>query len=117
MSDTQFKKQLKDYVDSSSFIYPFAKSLYRKYCNIAGPFHSSPDFIIFGISRSGTTSLFQYLSKHPNIEPCAIKEPHYFDQYYDRGINWYKMNFPLRWQNFISRKIKNQKLYNFFVHD
>jgi len=110
MSDTQFKKQLKDYVDSNSFIYPLAKSLYRKYCNIAGPFHLSPDFIIFGISRSGTTSLFQYLSKHPNIEPCAIKEPHYFDQYYDRGINWYRMNFPLKWQNLISTKIKNQKL-------
>jgi len=56
-SDTRFKKQLTDKVDSDSAIYPYAKSLYRIYCNFAGPFHILPDFIIFGVSRSGTTSL------------------------------------------------------------
>lgn len=109
MSDTRFKKQLKDHVDTGSLIYPFAKSLYRKYCNFAGPFHLLPDFIIFGVSRSGTTSLYQYLSQHPNVEPCAIKEPRFFDQYYHRGINWYRMNFPSKWQKFIFTKVKHKK--------
>lgn len=109
MSDTRFKKQLKDKVDSDSSIYPYAKSLYRAYCNFAGPFHILPDFIIFGVSRSGTTSLYQYLSQHPNIEPCAIKEPHFFDQYYHRGTNWYRMNFPSKWQKFVLTKFENKK--------
>ena len=68
-----------------------------------------PNFIIFGVSRSGTTSLYQYLSQHPNIEPCAVKEPRYFDMYYDRGINWYKMNFPSKFQKFVFTKIKHKK--------
>ena len=109
MSDTRFKKQLKDKVDSDSSIYPFARSLYRTYCNFAGPFHVLPDFIIFGVSRSGTTSLYQYLAKHPNIEPCVIKEPRFFDMYYERGINWYRMNFPSKWQKFVFTKLKHKK--------
>jgi len=109
MSETRFKKQLRDKVNSDLSIYPYAKSLYRAYCNFAGPFHLLPDFIIFGVSRSGTTSLYQYLSQHPNIEPCVVKEPHFFDQYYHRGINWYKMNFPSKWQKFIFTKIKSKK--------
>jgi hypothetical protein len=109
MSDTRFKTQLKDKVDYNSRIYPIAKSLYRAYCNFAGPFHVLPDFIIFGVSRSGTTSLYQYLSQHPNMEPSVVKEPRFFDMYFDRGINWYRMNFPSKWQKFIFTKLKHKK--------
>ena len=109
MSETQFKGQLKDKVDSNSPIYPIARSLYRTYCNLAGPFHVLPEFIIFGVSRSGTTSLYQYLAQHPNIEPCVVKEPRFFDMYYHRGLNWYRMNFPSKWQKFVFNKIKHKK--------
>lgn len=109
MSETRFKTQLKDKVNSDSSIYPYARSLYRLYCNIAGPFHVLPNFIIFGVSRSGTTSLYQYLAQHPNIEPCVVKEPRYFDMYFDRGLNWYRMNFPLQTQKFISNKLHHKK--------
>lgn len=110
MSETRFKKQLKDKVDSKSILYPYAKTLYRTYCNVAGPFHILPEFIIFGVSRSGTTSLYQYLAQHPNIEPCVVKEPRYFDMYYDRGINWYKMNFPSIWKKFFFNIIKKKTI-------
>jgi hypothetical protein len=109
VSETRFKSQLKDKVNPKSSIYPIARSLYRSYCNFEGPLHLLPNFIIFGVSRSGTTSLYQYLSQHPNIEPCAVKEPRYFDMYYDRGINWYKMNFPSKFQKFVFTKIKHKK--------
>jgi len=109
MSESRFKNQLKDRVSSDSSIYPYARSLYRLYCNIAGPFHVLPNFIIFGVSRSGTTSLYQYLVQHQNIEPCAIKEPRFFDMYFDRGINWYRMNFPSQFQKFIFNKINHKK--------
>ena len=38
----------------------------------------NPDFIVVGVARSGTTSLFYYLSQHPEIEMSKIKEPKYF---------------------------------------
>jgi len=109
MSETQFKSQLKDKISSNSPLYPIGRSLYRTYCNFAGPFHVLPDFIIFGVSRSGTTSLYQYLAQHPNIEPCVVKEPRFFDMYYDRGINWYRMNFPSKLQKSTFSKLKHKK--------
>ena len=37
-----------------------------------------PNLIIGGVNRSGTTSLFSYLSEHPQISPSTIKETDYF---------------------------------------
>lgn len=37
-----------------------------------------PDFFIVGAQRAGTTSLYTYLSGHPEIYMPEIKEPHFF---------------------------------------
>ena len=37
-----------------------------------------PDFIIIGAGKSGTTSLFRYLSAHPGVFACPAKEPRHF---------------------------------------
>src|SRR5215207_6195245 len=37
-----------------------------------------PNLIIAGVSKGGTTSLFAYLSQHPDICPSDIKEVRYF---------------------------------------
>ena len=37
-----------------------------------------PNFIIAGVARCGTTSLFHYLEQHPEIGMSKIKEPKYF---------------------------------------
>jgi hypothetical protein len=37
-----------------------------------------PHFFIAGTVKGGTTSLFNYLSEHPQIYMSPIKEPHYF---------------------------------------
>jgi hypothetical protein len=37
-----------------------------------------PNLIIAGVNRSGTTSLFTYLSEHPQISASTIKETDYF---------------------------------------
>lgn len=55
----------------------------------------TPDYIVAGAQKSGTTSLWAYLSEHPNVEPPLIKEMSYFDRNYQRGMNWYRMHFPL----------------------
>lgn len=56
----------------------------------------SPDFIIIGTQRGGTTSLYQYLAAHPDIGRAYRKEVHFFDRYFDKGMAWYLAHFPLR---------------------
>jgi hypothetical protein len=42
-----------------------------------------PNLIIAGLGKSGTTSLFWYLSQHPDICVSAVKEPRYFSSFRD----------------------------------
>ena len=38
-----------------------------------------PDFLMVGAAKSGTTTLYHYLDKHPDVYfPKNVKEPHYF---------------------------------------
>jgi hypothetical protein len=53
-----------------------------------------PDFLIIGAQRAGTTSLYNYLARHPKVAPAATNEVHYFTLFYDRGDDWYESNFP-----------------------
>ena len=42
------------------------------------------DFFIVGAPKAGTTSLYHYLSEHPQVEMSSQKEPDYFS---DKAIN------------------------------
>ncbi|MEG4112181.1 MULTISPECIES: tetratricopeptide repeat protein [unclassified Microcoleus] len=53
-----------------------------------------PNFIIIGSQRCGTTSLYTYLSKHPQILTPIKKEMDFFSWHFDRGIDWYLAHFP-----------------------
>ncbi len=55
-----------------------------------------PDFVIIGTQRGGTTSLYRYLTAHPDIGSALRKEVHFFDRYFEKGMNWYLANFPVR---------------------
>lgn len=46
-----------------------------------------PDFLIVGVARCGTTSLYNYLKQHPEIRLPSKKEPKYFSSI--------DINFPL----------------------
>ncbi|MGI9254548.1 MAG: sulfotransferase domain-containing protein, partial [Thermomicrobiales bacterium] len=56
---------------------------------------NGPDFIVIGAQRSGSTSLYRYLSAHPLIEAARIKELHYFSLHHQRPLAWYRSQFPL----------------------
>lgn len=75
------------------------KSLMKKctkVCRLAtSASRSTPHFIIIGAMKAGTTSLFGYLGRHPQILKGPKKEVHYFDQKYRRGQYYYRSNFPL----------------------
>lgn len=78
------KKKVKKYLKSllMSFLAPFKKS---------------PDFIIIGTQKGGTSSLFYYLNQHPQLKGSIKKETHFFDKFYNKGIKWYKSHFPYIW--------------------
>lgn len=42
--------------------------------------YDKPDFIVVGAAKSGTTSLFHYLNRHPDVFIPAVKECRFFSQ-------------------------------------
>ena len=60
-----------------------------------------PDFLLIGAKRGGTTSLWRYLSEHPDVLPLFPRPEHlkgmyYFDEQFGRGDRWYRSHFPAR---------------------
>lgn len=54
-----------------------------------------PNFLGIGVQRGGTTWLHTLLSSHPDVYmPTRRKEIRFFEQYYDRGLDWYASFFP-----------------------
>lgn len=72
------------------------RHLKLRYRQITGTFRVLPSFVILGVQKAGTTSLYEYLIQHPQVLPPQKKEIHYFDLNYQYGINWYRSFFPLK---------------------
>ena len=77
--------------------------LQRPYRCLTAGARALPDFMIIGAMKAGTTSLFQYLSKHPDLRISVPKEVHFFDggknprvDTFAKGEHWYRTHFPLR---------------------
>lgn len=45
-----------------------------------------PNTFLIGAPKCGTTSLVQYLDRHPQIFVCDPKEPHFFEKEIPRGV-------------------------------
>jgi hypothetical protein len=74
------------------------------------PIRMVPDFIIIGAQKGGTTSLYRYLIEHPNIAPIYVKEPHFFDIYYHKGLGWYRSHFPTAVEKYYARYVEKHDL-------
>lgn len=73
------------------------RGLEHKYRLTTAAARSLPDFVIIGAQKAGTSSLYAYLSKHPNVFAASRKEIHFFDSpAYASGELWYRAHFPLR---------------------
>lgn len=56
-----------------------------------------PDFLVIGAQKAGTSSLHQFLSKHPELSAgVGIKEIHYFDTERVGDLTWYRSHFRFR---------------------
>jgi len=55
-----------------------------------------PSFFIIGERKCGTSSLYRYLITHPNVLPCALKEPNFFG----KGATYVEQNIADYWKLF-----------------
>lgn len=85
-----------------------AQSSISFYRTITSSIRLLPDFIIIGAQRGGTTSLYAYLSQHPQIAPAATKEVHFFDNNFQKGVSWYRTQFPSSIEKSIAKNIGKQ---------
>lgn len=97
------RKKLRQKLANHSRLRANLRTIHRTYSNLTGFLHQKPNFYIIGVEKGGTSSLFGYLSEHPFINKPVTKEINFFNKYYFRGKNWYKVNFP-----FVFSRIFNQ---------
>jgi len=53
-----------------------------------------PSFLIIGAQKGGTSSLFEYLLEHPDVQGSFIKEVQYFTRRHWIGVRGYRAFFP-----------------------
>lgn len=58
--------------------------------------------ICCGVQKSGTTTFFEYLRKHPQIAPSKYKELHFFD---NEDINWANPNYDIYRNSFEENRV------------
>ena len=67
----------------------------KRYRELTSQDRVLPNYIIIGVQKGGTSSLFRYLTRHPNVLAGYKKEVKFFDGNYQKGLDWYRFNFPL----------------------
>lgn len=69
-----------------------------------------PDFLIIGGQRCGTTSLYYYLINYPSISSAHTKEVHFFDVNFNKGLRWYRAQFPTTLAKSYARHVNKHPL-------
>ena len=91
----RFKKKLQKWQILHRFYqFVFYLLVKRHLYGWTSPLRVLPDFIVIGTVRSGTTSLYENLSKHPCVYASAYDELGFFDSNFELGLYWYRSLFP-----------------------
>ncbi|XP_029997525.1 heparan sulfate glucosamine 3-O-sulfotransferase 6 [Sphaeramia orbicularis] len=69
-----------------------------------------PQAIIIGVKKGGTRALLEFLRIHPDVRAVGA-EPHFFDRFYDRGLEWYRNMMPRT----LDGQITMEKTPSYFV--
>jgi len=72
---------------------------------ITNPIRTLPDFLIIGAPKCGTTSVYDYLIRHPNIFPAKEKEVQFFNS--DSNVG-YRSYFPTVFTKYYKKSIQKQ---------
>jgi hypothetical protein len=70
------------------------RPLKRGYHRLTSRRRALPNALVIGTQKAGTSSMYEYLTRHPAVARASTKEVHFFDLAYERGISWYRGHFP-----------------------
>jgi len=90
-------------------LYSGLKFSHQIFSELTSSMHTLPDFLIIGTAKSGTTSLFEHLIKHPSIFPPLAQQPNFFTSYFYKGESWYRSYFPSIISKNLIQNIKKQR--------
>jgi len=87
------------------------------YLSLSSKNRRQPNFLIIGVQRGGTTSLYKNLCRHPRIRHAKSKELHFFDLHYHRGLDWYKRKFEfnLNWKGDPNERILTGEASPYYI--
>uniref|UniRef100_A0AAY5EG94 Sulfotransferase n=1 Tax=Electrophorus electricus TaxID=8005 RepID=A0AAY5EG94_ELEEL len=69
-----------------------------------------PQAIIIGVKKGGTRALLEFLRVHPDVRAVGA-EPHFFDRFYEKGLEWYRNIMPRT----LEGQITMEKTPSYFV--
>ncbi|KAL6102867.1 hs3st6 [Pungitius sinensis] len=69
-----------------------------------------PQALIVGVKKGGTRALLEFLRIHPDVRAVGA-EPHFFDRFYDKGLEWYRSLMPRT----LDGQITMEKTPSYFV--
>ncbi|XP_067089864.1 heparan sulfate glucosamine 3-O-sulfotransferase 6-like [Osmerus mordax] len=69
-----------------------------------------PQAIIIGVKKGGTRALLEFLRIHPDLRAVGA-EPHFFDRFFDKGLEWYRNLMPRT----LEGQITMEKTPSYFV--
>jgi hypothetical protein len=56
-----------------------------------------PNFLIIGAEKGATTWLAKNVGGHPDVFLTELKETYFFDDHYEKGIQWYEKRYFGHW--------------------
>lgn len=71
-----------------------------------------PNFVYIGPDKAGSTWLFKVLTWHPQTYVTPAKDLYFFDQFYERGLDWYARQFTPEPHHRIVAEISHDYLYD-----
>jgi hypothetical protein len=71
-----------------------------------------PNFFYIGTSKAGSTWIYNLLLQHPCIYVVPGKGLHFFDNHYDRGLEWYLGHFKPSNDKVIIAEVSHGYLYS-----
>ncbi|WP_020590014.1 sulfotransferase domain-containing protein [Desulfobacter curvatus] len=90
LTKKKYRRTKRNFIFASKLL---VRNLYFSTRKICYQKNVLPNVIIIGAQKSGTSFLFNTLSSHFEVSAALVKETHYFDWNYYKGVSYYKAHF------------------------
>lgn len=79
---------------------------------VIGDSSSVVDFVFVGPDKSGSTWLDAQLRSHPDVVLPIAKELFFFDRYHNRGLDWYRSQFPAAGRHLVRAELSHDYMFD-----